>query len=138
MRIKIGDYFLCQRTKFSNLYLEDNNGNKIKNNESKEIIKEYISQTQNPEEYFAIKNKKLFTVYDKELKYAFVPNGTEIIGENAFVGCKKLINIVMPESVYEINDYAFAYCHNLRCAIIPDRVYMVNENIFKDCGDLIF
>ena len=67
-----------------------------------------------------------------------IETDTEIIGENAFVGCKKLINIVMPESVCEINDYAFAYCHNLRCAIIPDRVYMVNENIFKDCGDLIF
>lgn len=138
MRIKIGDCFLCQRTEFSNLYLEDRNGNKIINSESKEIIKEYIAQTKNPEEYFAIKDNKLFTVYDKNLKHAFVPYGIEIIGENAFVGCKKLINIVMPESVCEINDYAFAFCHNLKYAGIPNRVYSVNENIFQDCNDVTF
>ncbi|MBQ8273963.1 MAG: leucine-rich repeat protein [Bacteroidaceae bacterium] len=41
-----------------------------------------------------------------------LPNSVTIIGE-AFIGCKKLITVTIPESVKDIGNNAFAQCENI-------------------------
>ncbi len=52
-----------------------------------------------------------------------VPDGTQIIGENAFIGTKDLLRVVLPEGLKRIEENAFCYCGAaLREIIIPSSV----------------
>lgn len=46
-----------------------------------------------------------------------IPNGVKEIGDNAFVGCKMLEYVEIPESVSVIQNYAFDNCENLDVVI---------------------
>ena len=59
------------------------------------------------------------------------------IGKNAFSGCKKLTNIIIPDSVKNINENAFVGCNKLTSITIPDSATSIGRAAFYDCLSLI-
>ena len=62
-----------------------------------------------------------------------VPDGVEVIAENAFSGNTALVRVTLPESVRVIGDQAFAYCSNLRVVDMPQTLESLGEAAF-DCS----
>ena len=72
-----------------------------------------------------------------ELSGAYsVKEGTRIICDLAFWGCRSLSEIVIPSSVTSIGDYAFSYCHSLSEIVIPSSVTSIGDHAFFDCCSL--
>ena len=61
-----------------------------------------------------------------------IPQGTRVIGSNAFTRCDALEEVVIPDSVTEIGDYAFSYCKSLTELAIPASVTKIGVNAFDD------
>ena len=92
--------------------------------------------------YFEVVDGVLFSKADKRLiaypshkkaaAYA-IPEGTKIIGEDAFSHCENLTSITIPDSVREIRDSAFAVCTALTSICIPNSVTSISDSMFFDC-----
>ncbi len=65
-----------------------------------------------------------------------VPNGTTVIGQDAFSNSGNLHNIILPASLTRIKDAAFAYCANLSSIAIPDNVSVIGKYAFGECTKL--
>ena len=65
-----------------------------------------------------------------------VPEGTTLLDEQAFSGCKGLTTVTIPNSVTQIGDYAFCECEGLTTVTIPNSVTQIGENAFRDCTGL--
>ena len=88
-----------------------------------------------------------------------VPNCTKKIGDSAFMGCKKLREVVISDSVTSIGnnafnncsylsavtigksvktigDYAFDSCKKIECIVIPDSVTHIGKKAFRKCNAL--
>ena len=64
-----------------------------------------------------------------------VPDGTKVIGNDAFWDCK-LNSLMIPEGVKEIGDRAFYYCENLKDVTIPCSVKKIGESAFTGNSSL--
>ena len=92
--------------------------------------------------YFEVVDGVLFSKADKRLiaypshkkaaAYA-IPEGTKIIGEDAFSHCENLTSITIPDSVREIRDSAFAFCTALTSICIPNSVTCISDSMFFYC-----
>ncbi len=92
--------------------------------------------------YFEVVDGVLFSKADKRLiaypshkkaaAYA-IPEGTKIIGEDAFSHCENLTSITIPDSVREIRDSAFAFCTALTSICIPNSVTSISDSMFFYC-----
>lgn len=60
------------------------------------------------------------------------------IGNSAFSMCKKIKEIVLPETITEIGDYAFNTCVSLTNINLPSSIEKIGENIFDGCTSLIY
>ena len=60
-----------------------------------------------------------------------VPEGVEIIGEDAFSGNPYLIRVTLPESLRVIEDGAFAYCQALRVVDMPSTLEYLGGAAFE-------
>lgn len=58
------------------------------------------------------------------------------IGEKAFMGCKNIGNITLPESIKTIGELAFSNCKKLESVNIPDGVTSIGANAFEYCESL--
>ncbi len=58
------------------------------------------------------------------------------IGNNAFSGCTKLTDILIPNSVTLIGDSAFLACRSLKEIVIPNGVTSIGEDAFRSCSSL--
>ena len=57
------------------------------------------------------------------------------MGRNAFTGCKKLEEIVLPDGMESLDKPAILDCPALKRVVIPASVTSIhNDNVFK-CGD---
>ena len=56
--------------------------------------------------------------------------GTKIICDRAFVDCKSLRSIVIPDGVTSIGDGAFSDCCSLSSLVVPDSVVNLKGNPF--------
>ena len=54
----------------------------------------------------------------------------------AFLGCKSLHSVTIPDSVTSIGDGAFYGCSSLQSVTIPDSVTNIGDSVFEDCSSL--
>ena len=65
-----------------------------------------------------------------------IPDGTEKIGDYAFLGCSGLTSVTIPDSVTSIGDRAFSWCSGLTSIVIPDSVTSIGARAFNGCSGL--
>lgn len=70
------------------------------------------------------------------LKSITIPNGIEVIDENAFNGCSSLTNVIIPNTVENIRFKAFSSCDSLTEINLPDSVTSINWQAFGRCKNL--
>lgn len=58
------------------------------------------------------------------------------IDRKAFLSCKSLCNIRLPNNVEEVGDWAFAHCDSLTEVSFAAREVRFGRAVFKDCGNL--
>ena len=56
------------------------------------------------------------------------------IGNYAFLGCKSLTSVTIPNSVTSIGKSAFYYCESLKSVMIPDSVTSIGADAFFGSG----
>ena len=97
-----------------------------------------------------IDNNKMRQIVDGTITELTVTDlsGITLIRGSAFLNCRALTKIEIPDSVTQINSRAFSGCTNLTSIIIPDSVtsfgdyYVVSNrddggSIFYDCSNLV-
>ena len=65
-----------------------------------------------------------------------VPDGVTIINVYAFMGCKDITSIKLPNSLKKIFGGAFARCSNLTSVNIPLHVERIGKGAFRECKKL--
>lgn len=60
-----------------------------------------------------------------------IPEGVEVIGQQAFDSCEKLLDVALPNSLVDIRDRAFYHCRQLTRITIPKNVYKMGRRIFE-------
>ena len=65
-----------------------------------------------------------------------IKNGTKVIGNGAFWGCKSLCELLLPSSVTSIGDFAFNECRSLRELVLPSSVTSIGKGAFRGCRSL--
>lgn len=65
-----------------------------------------------------------------------IPEGTNEIGDMAFLGRNKLVSVFIPDSVCEIGSCAFARCKNLTSISFPKSLSIVKASAFMSCKSL--
>ena len=65
-----------------------------------------------------------------------VPDSITLIRNEAFYGCKGLINVMIPHSVTEIGESAFESCTGLNKVMIPNSVTEIGSGAFAGCTGL--
>lgn len=73
---------------------------------------------------------------DTSVAAAVIPGHVEIIGANAFMSCKGLSHLSLPEGLKEIGDRAFCDCENLTEVTIPGSVKRIGSSAFIGCKNL--
>ena len=58
------------------------------------------------------------------------------IGEDAFLNCRSLTSVTIPNSVTSIGKGAFSYCESLTSVTIPNSVTSIGYRAFLDCSSL--
>lgn len=70
------------------------------------------------------------------LKSITIPNGIEVIDEEAFNGCSSLTNVVMPNTLTHIYFHAFSSCVSLTEINLSDSVTSLGWGSFSNCENL--
>lgn len=94
-------------------------------------------------EEFDLESEAVFTADKKMLVYCLskkdnysIPEGVEVIGEQAFCRKANLKNIIIPSTVKRISNDAFYNCDSLDNVYIPASVTDVNSYSFAECDNL--
>ena len=75
-------------------------------------------------------------VFCKSLRNITIPDSVTSIGDLCFAGCESLTSIAIPDSVTSIDNEAFARCTSLTSIIIPDSVTIIGNVAFRNCASL--
>lgn len=71
----------------------------------------------------------------REVRWSGNPKDCEI-GEKAFMGCKKMSSIDLPEGITSIGKFCFSDCDSLKEVTIPASLQTIGEDIFNPCKNL--
>lgn len=71
----------------------------------------------------------------KKLKDVIIPDSVEYL--SGFYGCSSIKSIEIPRSVKTIGDHAFTLCTKLIDASLPDSVSSIGYAAFMDCRNLV-
>ena len=69
---------------------------------------------------------------DYEIRKATVKYGITSIGESAFLGCRGMTELTLPNSVTSIGGNAFEGCNGLTELILPNSVTSIGDSAFSD------
>ena len=72
----------------------------------------------------------------KGLTSIVIPDSVTSIGRWAFAGCSGLTSVTIPDSVTSIDWWAFSGCSGLTSVTIPDSVTKLGDNAFYECTGL--
>ncbi len=75
-------------------------------------------------------------MYCKKLTHIAIPNTVSHIGDRAFHTCVGLNDTTIPDSVIHIGDGAFSFCSSLTSIIIPNSVEHIGKSAFLGCSIL--
>ena len=75
-------------------------------------------------------------IFCKSLENVTIPDSMTSIGNRAFDGCTSLKSITIPEGVTSIGDGAFDGCTSLKSITIPEGVTSIGDGAFKGCTRL--
>lgn len=81
------------------------------------------------------KNKETLIAYPSAKGYVTILNGIKTIAGNAFIECKELTEISIPDSVTTICDGAFANTGFISVSL-PDSITEIGINVFFGCSSL--
>ena len=65
-----------------------------------------------------------------------IPHGVTQIGNEAFSGCRTLINLTIPNSVKSIGSFSFTSCANLANVTFPNSLTSIGNSAFNGCPSL--
>lgn len=65
-----------------------------------------------------------------------IPGSVRFIGNNAFLFCEKLKEIVLPEGIEELGQFPFQHCSSLTKATLPASLTKIVGNPFQNCAKL--
>ncbi len=89
--------------------------------------------------YHSVENCIVHTA-DKELvagcRNSVIPTDVTTIGNEAFMGCTNLKQVIVPDNVQKIGTYAFAACEGLTTLIISNSVTEIGGSAFAGCSHL--
>ena len=74
-------------------------------------------------------------VYDNGQEIA-IPYGTKTIGSKQYYKNKRIIGVILPNSVISIEDYAFHYCSKLTYISFPNSLESIGKLAFACCTKL--
>lgn len=66
-----------------------------------------------------------------------IPYGVQTIGEEAFMNCKNLKSITMPQTLVAIMQYAFSGCSGLSSLTLPSSLRDLRSGAFAKCSSLV-
>lgn len=72
-------------------------------------------------------------LFSDEVETCVIPEDVQVIGRDAFHGCRNLTGIVIPEGVTTIGFDAFRDCTGLTEISIPDSVTAIGDGAFARC-----
>lgn len=64
-------------------------------------------------------------------------NGVTSIGDNSFENCSSLTSLTIPNSVTSIGRCAFRDCTNITTIVFPEGLKEIGESVFDGCSNLI-
>lgn len=73
---------------------------------------------------------------DYEIRKATVKYGITSIGESAFLGCRGMTELTLPNSITSIGDCAFYGCTGLTELTLPNSVRSIGDGAFSGCSGL--
>ena len=73
--------------------------------------------------------------YYKNYYYSYYTSNN-VIGSNAFCGCRKLTSLTLPAGITKIGDSAFEGCSGLTSLNLPTSITKIGDSAFKDCSGL--
>lgn len=85
--------------------------------------------------HYAVKGNCLIELATKTLLKGFdnsvIPadGSVTVIAEQAFYGCKKITEIVVPDGVTTIGQYAFAHCTALQTIVLPASLLSIERDV---------
>jgi hypothetical protein len=84
------------------------------------------------------KEKKELLIYpkNKDKTDYTIPDGVLRIAYWAFSGCKRIVNIKLPESLELVGRFAFDGCEGLKAIILPINLQYVEDCAFIGCSNL--
>jgi hypothetical protein len=65
-----------------------------------------------------------------------VADDVKKIPAEAFMNCKQLKSVILPEGVTKIEKYAFFGCSNLEFIQLPNSLQRINDKAFMNCSNL--
>lgn len=87
----------------------------------------------NYDTYYDILLKKYYEYGYTDLKSIILSKSTERIANSAFMNCKSLTEIELPNSYVYIGKYAFYGCTSLSSIKLPSALEIINNSAFKLC-----
>lgn len=72
-------------------------------------------------------------ITNRNVTQIILPQGVQVIADDAFSGCGYLTNVNIPKSVQTIGNRAFAECKRLKKLFLHDAVTTIGESAFENC-----
>ncbi len=86
--------------------------------------------------FYQPEKKLIACMPGKEAVERMIPEGTQIIGNDACSYCDSIQTVLIPQSVNEIGWGAFGYCPNLNSISLPDLLRELSSGLFSGCSSL--